>query len=49
MGMAKRRVLISFDEEFVVALEAESESLSSQINEAMRAELDPRRHRTQMH
>ncbi len=45
MGTAKRKVSISLDAELVRALEAESESLSSQVNEAVRIEFTRRRRR----
>ena len=45
MGTAKRKVSISLDEELVSALEAESESLSSQVNDAVRIEFMRRRRR----
>ena len=43
MGATKREISISLDEELVDALEAESESLSSQVNEAVRIECARRR------
>ncbi|WP_419944080.1 hypothetical protein [Candidatus Poriferisodalis sp.] len=45
MSTAKRKVSISLDEELVCALEAGSESLSSQVNEAVRVEFTRRRRR----
>ena len=45
----KRTVSDLLDEDLVRALEAGSESLSSQINEAVRAELARRRHRALAH
>ncbi len=45
MGTAKRKVSISLDEELVSALEMESESLSSQVNAAVRVEFTRRRRR----
>lgn len=48
MGTAKRKVSISLDEELVSALEADSESLSSQVNEAVRVEFTRRRRRARL-
>jgi len=41
--MAKRKVSVSLDEDLVEALETEPESLSAQVNAAVRAELEHRR------
>lgn len=49
MSTMKRTVLVSLDEDLVKALEAGSEPLSSQVNEAVRVELARRRHRAQLH
>ena len=45
MATTKRKVSISLDEELASALEAGSESLSSQVNEAARVEFTRRRRR----
>lgn len=45
MATTKRKVSISLDEELASALEAGSESLSSQVNEAVRVEFMRRRRR----
>ena len=45
MATTKRKVSISLDEELASALEAGSESLSSQVNEAVRIEFMRRRRR----
>jgi len=43
MTSAKRKVSISLDEDLVAELEAAGHSLSAQVNEAMREELERRR------
>ena len=45
MTTTKRKVSLSLDEELVAALESDVEGLSSQVNEAVRAEIDRRRQR----
>lgn len=40
----KRKVSVSLDEDLVAELEAGGEALSTQVNEAVRIELDRRRH-----
>lgn len=45
MATTKRKVSISLDEELASALEAGSDSLSSQVNEAVRIEFMRRRRR----
>ncbi len=45
MAITKRKVSISLDEELASALEAGSESLSAQVNEAVRVEFTRRRRR----
>jgi hypothetical protein len=45
MTPAKRKVSVSLDEGLVEELEREDQGLSAQINVAVRAELDRRRHR----
>jgi antitoxin CcdA len=45
MTTAKRKVSVSLDEDLVTALEAEGESLSAQVNAAIREELEQRRRR----
>lgn len=45
MATSKRKVSISLDEDLVVALEARNDSLSSQVNEAVRIEFTRRRRR----
>jgi antitoxin CcdA len=45
MTTAKRKVSVSLDEDLVTALEAEGESLSAQVNAAVREELEQRRRR----
>lgn len=45
MTLPKRKVSVSLDEDLVAALEAEGESLSAQVNAAVREELDHRRRR----
>lgn len=45
MATTKRKVSISLDEELASALEAGSDSLSSQVNEAVRVEFMRRRRR----
>ena len=49
MSAMEQTVSASPDEELVRALEAESEWLSSQVNESVRIELTRRRHRAQVH
>ncbi|HEX6904447.1 MAG TPA: type II toxin-antitoxin system CcdA family antitoxin [Thermoanaerobaculia bacterium] len=43
-AMAKRKVLVSLDEDLVKELEREDQDVSAQVNQALRAELE-RRHR----
>ncbi len=43
MTATKRKVSVSLDEDLVAELEAGGEALSSQVNEAIRAELTRRR------
>ena len=43
MTAAKRKVSVSLDADLVEALEAADESLSAQVNSAVRAELEHRR------
>lgn len=43
MTTTKRKVSVSLDEDLVAELEAGGEALSTQVNEAIRAELDRRR------
>ena len=43
MTTTKRKVSVSLDEQLVAELEAGGETLSSQVNEAVRLELDRRR------
>ena len=45
MGTTKRKISISLDEELARALEEQNESLSSQVNEAVRIEFTRRRRR----
>jgi antitoxin CcdA len=45
MTTTKRKVSLSLDEELVAALESDVEGLSSQVNEAVRAEIGRRRQR----
>jgi Post-segregation antitoxin CcdA len=47
MTLAKRKISVSLDEDLVSALEAEGESLSAQINSAVREEVE-QRHRRQL-
>jgi antitoxin CcdA len=44
MTTTKRKVSVSLDEDLVTELEAGGEALSSQVNEAVRSELQRRRH-----
>ena len=44
MATTKRKVSVSLDVDLVAELEAGGEALSAQVNEAVRAELDRRRH-----
>ena len=41
--MAKRKVSVSLDEDLVAELEREDQGLSTQVNQALRAELERRR------
>jgi post-segregation antitoxin (ccd killing protein) len=43
MATAKRKVSVSLDEDLVEELEREDQSLSAQVNLALRAELERRR------
>jgi len=43
MTMTKRKVSVSLDEDLVAELESADEALSSQVNNAVRLELDRRR------
>jgi post-segregation antitoxin (ccd killing protein) len=43
MTLAKRKVSISLDEDLVEELEREGQALSTQVNTAVRAELEHRR------
>lgn len=45
MTLTKRKVSVSLDEDLVAALEAEGESLSAQVNAAVREQLEQRRRR----
>ena len=45
---AKRKVSVSLDAELVAELEAADETLSAQVNEAVRAAVEERRRRRQM-
>jgi post-segregation antitoxin (ccd killing protein) len=47
MTQTKRKISVSLDEDLVSALEAEGETLSAQINTAMREEIE-HRHRRQL-
>lgn len=42
-GMAKRRVSMMLDEDLVAELKAADETLSAQVNEAVRAEVERRK------
>jgi antitoxin CcdA len=44
MTTTKRKVSVSLDEDLVAELEAGDAALSAQINEAVRSELERRRH-----
>ena len=44
MTTTKRKVSVSLDEDLVAELEAGSEALSAQVNDAVRAQLERRRH-----
>jgi len=44
MTMTKRKVSVSLDEDLVAELEAGDEALSAQVNDAVRSELERRRH-----
>lgn len=43
MSLAKRKVSVSLDEDLVEELEREDQALSTQVNVAVRAELEHRR------
>jgi antitoxin CcdA len=45
MPLTKRKVSISLDEDLVTELEAGAESLSAQVNAAVRTDLESRRRR----
>ena len=45
MALTKRKVSISLDEDLVAELETGAESLSAQVNAAVRADLESRRRR----
>ena len=44
MTTTKRKVSVSLDEDLVAELEAGDEALSAQVNDAVRSELERRRH-----
>lgn len=44
MALLKRKLSVSLDEDLVAALEAGSDPVSVQVNEAVRAEVERRRH-----
>lgn len=44
MTTTKRKISVSLDEDLVAELEASDEPLSTQVNEAVRADLEHRRH-----
>lgn len=44
MAIAKRKLSVSLDADLVTALEDDDEPVSVQVNQAVRAELDRRRH-----
>ena len=48
MTTTKRKVSVSLDEDLVAELEAGDEALSTQVNEAIRAELQRRRRHRQL-
>jgi len=43
MSVAKRKISVSIDEDLVAELESERQSLSAQVNAAVRADLEQRR------
>lgn len=43
MSLAKKKISVSIDKDLVAELEAESQSLSAQVNAAIRADLERRR------
>lgn len=43
MSLAKKKISVSIDKDLVAELEAESQSLSAQVNAAIRANLERRR------
>lgn len=45
MALPKRKVSVSLDEDLVAALEAEDDTLSAQVNAAVRERLEQRRRR----
>jgi len=45
MSLTKRKVSVSLDEDLVEELKREDEGLSAQVNAAVSAELERRRHR----
>lgn len=48
MSMPKRKISVSLDEDLIRGLEAVGQSISSQINRAVRAELERRQRRVSL-